>query len=464
MDQLLREGNPPTGQLASPKPQYKKPGVDEYEPVEGQHGAPFATLKDASGNVISPATDAKLEQVRQLLAGVATEAKLEQARGLLASISGKDFATQATLAQVQSELALVKAELQEIEANQLSGDQKVQLSGTIAEENRSRLREIAMATAPLYGGLVKMGTLTYNGEELPRPLRPWARNRSFPVFRDDATTSTTVSFEGNQISITGVFWDVEMLRVGDQITVSGSNSNDGTYTLTNRTSTTLTVSETLVTEEAGASVSVTAAGDIPAREGTNLDGYSITDTSSNPENVLQWHMFYDLINGKPSLILISDRGLVATLSWNHINGSGFVFGKTQTIDGQNYLCRVLTGGAANRLGGSSEIYDGGLLPNEWDRYVMNGVDQDGPFFTGAPEPESADYQSGSQHLNNTARRRKHNQAWHWMAAYTWCQDTVIDDAARRPLRGHNSVRYWYHASALSAPVACVWRPALVLEL
>ena len=32
MDRLLREGNPPVGQLASPKPQYKKPGVDEYEP------------------------------------------------------------------------------------------------------------------------------------------------------------------------------------------------------------------------------------------------------------------------------------------------------------------------------------------------------------------------------------------------------------------------------------------------
>jgi len=96
MDRLIREANPPTGQLASPKPQYKKPGVDGYEPVEGQHGAPFATLKDASGNVVSPATDAKLEQVK-------------------------------------SELELVKSELQTIKANQLSGDQKVQLSGNIME-------------------------------------------------------------------------------------------------------------------------------------------------------------------------------------------------------------------------------------------------------------------------------------------------------------------------------------------
>jgi hypothetical protein len=438
MDRLLREGNPPAGQLASPKPQYKDVQTNNWEELKGEGGASYVKDKDVF-------------------------AKLEQARVLLDAISGKDFATQTTLAAVLAKLTDLESELATIKANQLSGDQKVTLSGNIAEENRSRLREIAMATAPLYGGLVKMGTLTYNGAELPRPLRPWRKDQSFPVFRDDATTSTTVSFEGNQISITGVLWDVEMLRVGDQITVSGSNSNDGTYTLTNRTSTTLTVSETLTTEEAGASVSVTAAGDIPDRQGTNLNGYSITDTSSNPENVLQWHMFYDLINGKPSLILISDRGLVASPSWDHINGSGFVFGKTQTIDGQNYLCRVLTGGAANRLGGSSAIYDGGLLPNEWDRYVMNGVDQDGPFFPGAPEPESADYQSGVQQ-NNAARRRKHNQAWHWISSYTWCQETVIDSPNRRVLRGSNSARYWEPINRTWGNARYVWRPVLVLEL
>ena len=130
MDRLKREANPPVGQLASPVPQYKRPGSTDYDPVEGQHGAPFATLKDASGNVVSPATEDKLEQVRQLLTGVATEAKLEQARVLLNTISNKDFATQATLEVVQSELALIKSELANIKANQLSGDQKVTLSGT----------------------------------------------------------------------------------------------------------------------------------------------------------------------------------------------------------------------------------------------------------------------------------------------------------------------------------------------
>ena len=162
MDRLIREANPPVDQLASPIPQYKKPGSTDYEAVEGQHGAPFATLKDASGNVVSPATEATLEQVRALLSGVATENKLEQARALLEAIStkdfatsskqdalniavedlkdaisGKDFATQTTLAAVLAKLADLESELATIKANQLSGDQKVTLSGTIVEHKNN---------------------------------------------------------------------------------------------------------------------------------------------------------------------------------------------------------------------------------------------------------------------------------------------------------------------------------------
>jgi predicted nucleic acid-binding Zn-ribbon protein len=78
------------------------------------------------------ATEGKLEQVRQLLSGVATENKLEQARALLEAISTKDFATSSkqdalniAVEDLKSELILVKSELANIKANQLSGDQKV---------------------------------------------------------------------------------------------------------------------------------------------------------------------------------------------------------------------------------------------------------------------------------------------------------------------------------------------------
>ncbi len=48
---------------------------------------------------------------------------------------------------IKAELALVKAELQTIKANQLSGDQKVQLSGTIAELQTDLLAAIAYNTS-----------------------------------------------------------------------------------------------------------------------------------------------------------------------------------------------------------------------------------------------------------------------------------------------------------------------------
>ncbi len=145
MDRLLREANPPTGQLASPKPQYKKPGEDAYEPVEGQYGAPFAILKNASGQVISPATDAKLEQVK-------------------------------------SELELIKSELQTIKANQLSGNQKVQLSGTIVElggisttlsiSPGSTIEVIPMATRTEYKKIAIRGVIPTGGIPLKVTLRP----------------------------------------------------------------------------------------------------------------------------------------------------------------------------------------------------------------------------------------------------------------------------------------------------
>jgi hypothetical protein len=74
------------------------------------------------------------------LENLATETKLEAVRTLLASLVGKDFATQTTLAQVKQVLDTLniavedlKSELILVKANQLSGDQKVTLSGTMTE-------------------------------------------------------------------------------------------------------------------------------------------------------------------------------------------------------------------------------------------------------------------------------------------------------------------------------------------
>lgn len=83
------------------------------------------------------ASEEKLELVRELLEDIngstATEETLATAKGVLDSLNAKDFATDTTLASVKAELELVKAELEAIKANQISGDQKVQLSGNIME-------------------------------------------------------------------------------------------------------------------------------------------------------------------------------------------------------------------------------------------------------------------------------------------------------------------------------------------
>jgi len=153
-----------------PIPQYFDPLADEYKPLLGAHGAARAILYGPDGQPIGTSgnplqvkaqdTDDALEQIKTALEALATEDKLEAVRLLLQTLDGKDFATQTTLAQVKqvldtltsavstsskqdalniavedlkSELILVKSELATIKANQLSGDQKVQVSGHIQE-------------------------------------------------------------------------------------------------------------------------------------------------------------------------------------------------------------------------------------------------------------------------------------------------------------------------------------------
>jgi len=128
MDRLLREGDPPVGQIASPKPQYKKAGSDPvaYEPVEGQHGAPFASLVDTDGKPITPASET-------------------------------------TLAALEAELGLVKAELAAVKQMLTDGTAKgqVTLSGTIHED--------VIAT----NFTVLAGTTQYYYASIPPAARYW---------------------------------------------------------------------------------------------------------------------------------------------------------------------------------------------------------------------------------------------------------------------------------------------------
>ena len=203
-------------------------------------------------------------------------------------------------------------------------------------------------------------------------------------------------------------------------------------------------------------------GNIPAQAGTNLNNYTFADTSTTAANVLRWHLFVDT----KRYLYIADRCLIANCSWDHINGSNYMTGRWVTIDGVDYWCRCLTGGTADRAGGSDGYYAGGKLDNEWDRYVMNGHGITGvtpPYFEGAPEPANGEWNvTASLAENNTIRKATHNQTWNWIAMYSWTNDVTLHDNTRRANRGHTSARLWAHGLSSSVYVSLGWRPCLEL--
>ena len=114
-------------------------------------------LTDADGNLIPQVWDPSQNkfvpyEAKVQLSGTLTE--LEQVIVLLDAISGKDFATQTTLAAVLAKLADLESELATIKANQLSGDQKVQQVGTIPVIYISRLEDRPSATEVEIGQVV----------------------------------------------------------------------------------------------------------------------------------------------------------------------------------------------------------------------------------------------------------------------------------------------------------------------
>jgi hypothetical protein len=178
--------------------------------------------------------------------------------------------------------------------------------------------------------------------------------------------------------------------------------------------------------------------------------------ATSEETALYWHKFIEE-DGKT--LLICDRNLIHSISWDHLNGANFIFGKEIELDGRLYKCRVLTGGSANRDGTSDNSYAGGQLPNEWDRYVMNGADVGEPHFAYAPIPVPEDYPASSIASDQAAWARAHNQAWNWISVRSWCQDA---SGSARVSRGHSSARDWYTYVPSNSGTYVGWRPALEL--
>ena len=178
----------------------------------------------------------------------------------------------------------------------------------------------------------------------------------------------------------------------------------------------------------------------------SMANYTFGDTPSADANKLQWVKIKD---GDKTL-LICDRVILVSVSWDDLNGQGYVTGKTITIDGTKYKCRLLTGGSNRR---NNDWYAGGTpTNNEWDRFITREE-----VITGLPAPVSSDLDTN---LNTTDHNSTHNQLWHWVGVYSWCQETWAENASGRAIRGYNSARYWGSYVATSSTPGVGFRPVL----
>ena len=186
-------------------------------------------------------------------------------------------------------------------------------------------------------------------------------------------------------------------------------------------------------------------GDIPQMSGS-MANYTFGNTPSADANKLQWVKIKD---GDKTL-LICDRVILVSVSWDDLNSQGYITGKTVTIDGAKYKCRVLTGGSNRRNGDS---YAGGTpTNNEWDRFITREE-----VISGLPAPVSSDLDNN---LNSTDQNSAHNKFWNWYGVYSWCQEVFADNASYRVYRGYYSARRFGWYSSGVRDVTLGFRPVL----
>lgn len=188
-----------------------------------------------------------------------------------------------------------------------------------------------------------------------------------------------------------------------------------------------------------------SAGDIPSfSSGQTIE---IRDTDANEAYKIQWRE----VNDGSKKLLISDRVLLAYISWDDLHAQSLVSGKTITIDGQKFMLRLLTAGSNFRSG--SDLYSGGKpTSNEWDRIIVN---EGG--FAGLPTPTASDLdgERTSSDLNGA-----HNQFWNWFSIYSWGQETYTGNSANRAMRGDVSPRMWNYLNNTNRAYNLGWRPVL----
>lgn len=159
----------------------------------------------------------------------------------------------------------------------------------------------------------------------------------------------------------------------------------------------------------------------PANNGDCVPYNGTAISIENTENgkALQW---IELNKSDGTKLLVCDRCLVVSVSWDSLNSAGLIFGKVVTIDGKKYKLRSLTGSTG------APGTNGAGCNNEWD----NLIDAVG----------------------------ESNDITHWQNMYSWCQETYYNGASNRSRRGYGSARNYIGSNSANTSAGIGWRPAL----
>ena len=174
--------------------------------------------------------------------------------------------------------------------------------------------------------------------------------------------------------------------------------------------------------------------------------WSLGDTSAKEANALRWIVIED--DGRQ--LMICDRVILVRVSWDDLDGAGYVNGRKVTIDGQDFCCRLLSGGQEFRI--DADGYSGGTPANEWDRIVAGANAADG-----LPMPR---VRAPQDKLNEAALNDPHNKIWNWFGAVSWTREPYLHKATARVCRGYHAASFFYLNTRSHRHEDIGWRPVL----
>ena len=189
------------------------------------------------------------------------------------------------------------------------------------------------------------------------------------------------------------------------------------------------------------------AGDIAEFEPKpDFGRWKLTDSPSHETDRLIWNEV-DTGSGR---LLICDRVILVRVSWDDLDAAGYVDGREVTIDGRRFLCRLMSGGTAFRVGKNG--FAGGAPANEWDDIVGGDTTVEG---LAPPRARSA-----ADTLDAPALADPHNRIWNWFGAVSWTREPYGPDAQLRVCRGFHAANFFYLNTRSHRHEDIGWRPVL----